>query len=345
MNMHVLIDNSLFAGFMREYLPDLPAHRDYLSKYPDHKAIDVNSAAQFLNALAMFDYPVIEAEPEQYLDNNDVQRQRGWVDNLRCQLPQPTRDLISVVDELYNGNSNLFSDRGILASLDIYGSSLAAHQNLYVDGHIPYSYSSPDYAYRARFNKLIEENGIAIDERSLQHAMFLHRGIRLQASAARLDAIYQPYWYRADILARTSPLLSLPPLDDGLVTVRLFNQSRSNTEKIRYIQELSKVYYDVLHACRFVESQHSFPFLGGAILDMAHGNMTKALELALEFRTTFKDRARWKELMAAVDGDDKPLADDIAEEITNDIRNAGALGRVDEFSAAELFGIPQLNRA
>jgi hypothetical protein len=325
MNLNVLIDNSLFAGFMREYLPDLPQHKRFITKYPDHRLIDRESSAQFLNALALFDYLVIEAEDETVLrgyDKADVQRHLGWVKDLCARIDGITSRLISIVDEVEPTGSDISSEDAIRATIDLYGSSLAQQQGLYIDGHIPYVYADREYVYRQQFIEEMNSSGLLLDDRSLQHAMFLHRGIRLQNSSRRIDAIYQPYWYRADILSRSSPLLAFPPLSDGLLTVRLCNPASAQNE---YAAALSRVYYEVLQKCCFARNNFVFPFLGGAILDIAKGDLRRALDLAIEFRVSFNDRARWKELMAAIASHEKSKAETIAAEIETDIRDAGAM--------------------
>jgi hypothetical protein len=157
--------------------------------------------------------------------------------------------------------------------------------------------------------------------------------------------IYQPYWYRAEVLAKASPLLFEAQLNDGLHTVKL--PSRHNTPQIitEYTQKLDQAYYSLIEQCTFAKPDHAFPFIGAAILDAANWNIRDALKEALRQKAAFgKYASKWQDLMRAIAEGRKLDADDIAATIKRQIEKAAGsrlLLRVQPYEkgAAAMFEI------
>jgi hypothetical protein len=176
--MDVLIDNSLFAGLMRQYTPELLAHEAFIKRYPEHWRIDRVSTAQFLNSLVLFDGVTLEVEPKRNLsavDGSDTERVEEWAYNLRKLLPESVQAAIEFQDE--DDDLNLQEANAISRSIEVYSRQIPKRGELFLDAHIPNVYSSPDYIYRSRFEA--NDEAKLLSERELSHAMFLHRGLRL----------------------------------------------------------------------------------------------------------------------------------------------------------------------
>jgi hypothetical protein len=321
--MDVLIDNSLFAGLMRQYAPDLRAHKSFIREFPDHKKIDKVSTAQFLNALVVFDEVRLLVEDKIALvgreDAKDQERISDWARDLIKLLPQSVQGLIEFNEE----GDKAVADEGdaIQKSIELYSRDIPGREELFVDGHIPFVYESASYIYRPRFGRIREIN--FLDQRELGHAMFLHRGLRLLDFAHRKKMIYQPYWYRANLLAKASPLLLERAPTDGQYTAQLPSRRELSQLQNDYMKQFDRAYYTVISLCKYARPDYAFPFIGAAILDSAKGDTKRALSAALEHREAFKKTAgKWQDLMKAIAQGRKADADEIAATITRQIQRA-----------------------
>ena len=307
-----LLDNSSFAGVMRLLVPDLEAHRTFLDRYPEHRAVDEVSLADFLTAICAFDNILLEnssrtaafaAADVQQLPVEDP-RNDTWVAQLLRLLPAEIRRLVY--------GAPLDEKEGVILAeaateelaFDIFRSPLAAKVRLQGGEKLPQVYTSPTYVYRERFVALNEAAGRPLDAPSLAQAMFLHRGLYLQRFAQKNSATYLPYLYRGRMLASLPPVVAL---DAGDLRLPLLQDRR--TAEAAPLRELSEHYYALLNKVTWAAYDEQVPFIGAAILASARGSVQGAFDLALDLRARGEVLATFRELRQALDGQDRVLYD------------------------------------
>jgi len=304
---------------MREYSPELATHKAFLERYPEHRRIDKVSTAQFLNALVLFKRMKLEVEKKDAInidDQNNQERTLEWAEKLKALLPSDVGDTLEFFDETPDEEAVAIS-----RAIELYARKVPGREDLFVEGHIPNVYMSREYIYRARVRSA--DGAAQLDDRELGHAMFLHRGLRLQASAHRYRMIYQPYWYRANLLAKASPGDVPPRFNDGQYIVQLPSRRALAEKQTEYQKKLDEAYYSLLAMCSYAKPDYEFPFIGAAILDGAKGNVRRAVDDALEQRERFaKASGKWQDLMQAVAEGRKRDAEDRAEAIKQEIQQA-----------------------
>jgi hypothetical protein len=322
-----IIDNTSFAGVMRLYAPDLEAHRKFLKDFPSHKQVDELSLADFLTAICAFDTILLEnSSRASYFNSADVQpikesETKTWVDQLRELLPSKVAKTINAAPFLDKHEVVLEGFRAQEVAFDIFHSPLRETVKLQGGEKIPEVYMSPTYKFRGDFTRLNMASGNPLDDRMLAQAMFLHRGLYLQAYALNQSAIYMPYLYRGRMLASLPPLITLAEKE----AIPLLKDNRP--PRTEYLTELNKFYYELLNKLTWAAYDESVPFIGAAILASARGSVRTALDMAMELREAGEIRDNFRWLQDAIKARDRAYYEGMLSEIKASLTKANhALG-------------------
>jgi len=300
-----ILDNSSFAGVMRLFAPYLKSHRVFLDKYPEHKLVDQVSLADFLTSICIYDDILLESSSWASVYNaGDVQKipdKRGesWVHQLKKLLP----DEISkhIWDSPLSGDEITENERAQELAVDIFCSELYPNVQLKRGEKIPGVYTSPSYVYRKNFLIINEAKGGKLNEEQLAQAMFLHRGLYLQAQAQEDSATYVPYLYRGRMLSSLPPLIYLEAIQKDIF--QILHESDSGNKN--YLKEINKFYYELLNKLTWVTIDDRVPFIGASILATAKDSVEKAFEIALNIREKGELRDLVRELDLSVQRGDR----------------------------------------
>lgn len=327
--MEALIDNSSFAGVMRCLAPELPMHQDFWEKYPEHREVDHISLAEFLTAICLFDFVVLdsssysfqasleggsgviskdlEIELEGYeIDDPWVEETlarcenpQSWVEELLDYLPSEVR-LPVVISRTGPYTKSLMLRESCDIAYEVFCSAFQENLLWLDKWKLPNVYTDPSYILRPKFERINEKNGNLLNEKMLAQAMFLHRGLYLLSRAKERGRVYMPYLYRGKMLSAISPLLSLPRPDDKSARLRLPLLKGSRPGENNYLCLINKIYYELLEKVCWYSYEEGIPFIGAAILAKAKGEPKKAVEIALDYREKGRLRTQWRELSELV---------------------------------------------
>jgi hypothetical protein len=167
-----------------------------------------------------------------------------------------------------------------------------------------------------RFNR---ESAYPLDEQLLAQAMFLHRGLYLEAYALKTSAVYIPYLYRGRMLASLPPLISLQ-IEPQQASLPLLLSARA--KEANYLKDLSKFYYELLNKITWAAYDESIPFIGASILAAARGSISDAFKIALEIRDRGEIRDHFRNLQLAINQRDRVIYDIYLSEIKEGFTNA-----------------------
>jgi hypothetical protein len=327
-----LMDNSAFAGVMRLCCPDVAMHKIFLRNYPEHREIDEQSLADFLTAIVIYEGIVLDSRS--VWNDKELQREgykaahgdtidgstASWVEQLRRLLPGEIAELVAT--DMYSGPSSIDEDESTQKAFDVMCSPLKNKIILSKEERIPRVYYAKDYVYRPRFEQLNESGGYALEEDELAQAMFLHRGIFLQARSHDLKRVYLPYYYRGKMLAQLPPMIWVRSPEDGNLRTRLPLEIGHRPDDTEYIRSLNQFYYSLLESVSWTTYSTDVPFIGAAILAKAKGQPNEALSIAMELRTDGKLRSQFARFERAIRKHDRPEFETLLKGFRSDLKAA-----------------------
>jgi hypothetical protein len=279
-----VIDNTAFAGLMRLYAPELREHQEFNQRWPSHRQIDERSLLDILTAIVLYDWLLLERSSKREGNDKtpkDVMERDSWVEQMK-NLLRPKESCIFWELDSWKRDKN-FEDEACRCAFNLLASAGSTTPRLDpgID-KIPDVYRAKDYAFRPKFDELNKRG--ALDEERLVQAMFLHRGLFLQAFAHSEKAVYLPYHSRGKLLAAVPPMTWAHIELDGFLRGNnsLARDQRPLPKDVQ--RQLNEIYYKLLYAVSWREYDLDIPFVGAAIWDQAAGSCKKALELALKMR-------------------------------------------------------------
>jgi hypothetical protein len=275
-NTRALLDNSAFAGVMRLLKPTIEQHQRFLALYPEHRAVDQASLADFLSALCLYDDLVLESSSQV-----TGSQSHSWVEEMKSMLPA---EVAKLVEESTSSSFDEDEEDSIKRAFDVMTSPLRSSLELPEGAKIPNVYYAQDYAYREAFCDLNKAAGSLLNDDELARAMFMHRGLFLQSWAHRANCVYIPYGYRGAMLSQLPPMTWAPAPHDGFVEARLPLAQGSRPHENDYIKQLNEYYYSLLQSVTWVTYDSTVPFIGAAILAASGGHPERAMDLALKYR-------------------------------------------------------------
>lgn len=322
-----ILDNSSFGGVMRLYEPNLESHRDFLDRYPEHKYVDQVSLADLLTALCTFDTIMLESSSRASLYNSgDVQNVKSngrndeyWVDSLLALLPSDIRNVFYAAQLTNYKEVIKENDKAQKLAFDIFTSELSELVELKNGEKLPDVYTSKSYAYLNDFIKLNQSSEIKLDSNKLSQAMFLHRGLYLQAHAQKNSATYIPYLYRGRMISSLPPLYSTQINNDEIKKYFLNNEPMENKN---YLKEINRFYYQLLNKLTWTTCEDRIPFIGASIIAKANGCPKAAIEIAMEIREKGDIKKAFRDLEFAIDTNDKVIYDIYLDEIKIKLKQA-----------------------
>lgn len=331
---YALFDNSAFAGLMRCYLPELDAHKVFWREFPEHREVDYVSLSQFLTAICIYDCIVIESSSRaSWVNKADVQDieeyelselgyprpKDTWVVQLCNELPSKIADILSPSPLLADEKKHLFvyDERAKILAFRLFQSPLR-HKLRLVDGEkIPNVYTSKSYVCRKFFEDLNLKSSDPLSDDLLAQAMFLYRGLFLQA-CSKGDYTYIPYLYRGAMLNKIPPAISNQILEVDADHIALLSTS-GKPDAQGAMKELSSFYYDLIEKLTWTTYDDSIPFLGASILAKVKGRIDDAFDVALDFRSCTKVRSFFREMECARQDNDRVLYEVYLDEIKADL--------------------------
>jgi len=311
-----LIDNSIFAGIMRNYIPDLNQHKLFIELYPKHKKTDTISVAQFLTSICLFDKIFLESSSKidtsllQYgIQTEENPAQIDWVVELLEFLPPEVTKLIETTE------SSISNDDSIRIAYNLISSKSTRDKIIDLNAPIPKTYTASDYHYKPFFEEINKDN---LSQELLNYAMFIHRGIFLQNLSISENHTYIPFSSRGEMLVNISPLISSPVSNyTNLLDFGIPNPNKPDISKIQ--KELNHFYYELINKITWIKYDENIPFIGAAILARTKGNMEDAFNLALEIRNEGKIKKEWEGILEAVESNDRSLYENLLKSFENDL--------------------------
>ena len=325
-----LIDNTAFAGVMRLYSPRVEMHEKFLRNYPEHRAVDQRSLADFLTAVCL--YETILLDSSSAWNDKELQREgyssgeildgstASWAEQLVRLLPNDIAQLIKV--DHFNGQATIDEDESCQKAFDIICSPLKTKIDLQKTEKLPNVYFADDYVYRSRFERINAASGNPLDTNELAQAMFLHRGLFLQSRAHKENCVYMPYQLRGRILAELPPMIWAREPNDGILQARLPLARGKRPQDTDYVRALNEYYYSLLEVVSWTTYDQDIPFIGAAILSRASGNPSDAFTIALELREKGELRARFVQLHDALQHHDRPKFESLLKQYKSEIEAA-----------------------
>lgn len=323
-----LIDNSGFAGLMRCYRPEMPTHRAFIERFPDHLDVDRVSVAQFLTALVIYDELCLDASSSSHEDSQvDVipdKKHRiirdfcgSWVRDLVKELPSPVQNTISEISDLKKETTKR-NHRARRLAFELFASPLCERLRLRPGEKLPDVYTDESYVDRPMFERMNSERGNVLAGDLLAQAMFLHRGLYLQACSG--DCTYVPYLYRGRMLESIPPSLSAQ-ISESKESGDPLAQSVMPME-VAASKELSRFYYGLLEKLTWTTYNEAIPFIGSAILAKTGFDLDRAFRLAMELRQEGKLRKLFDDLDDSRRSGDRVMYEIFLQEIKNDLSAA-----------------------
>lgn len=301
---------------MRLHCPDIDMHRAFLHNYPQHHAIDQQSLADFLTAIVLYGKILLESSSTVYGVS------ASWAEQLRQLLPPEVGVLVTTVT--LSGQSAVGDQESREKAYDIMCSPLKEKIVLQPGEKIPNVYHSKNYVYHSAFETLNRDNGNRLNDHELAQAMYLHRGLFLQARAHESNSVYLPYHYRGRMLAHLPPLIWAQAPDDGLCSARLPLAKGQRPQETDYSKQLNEFYYSLLETISWKTYAGDIPFIGAAVLAKARGDPRIAFEIALGLRSDGGLRARFSELHDAAQRHDRPRFEMIFESYKRELNQAAS---------------------
>ena len=319
--MDALIDNTTFAGAMRILKPDLESHIRFINNYPNFKEIDVLSFCELLTAIVLYDIITMESSSKEigrdfYNGQHSMEISPSWISTLRVYLPSDInnriREIISIAEELDS----------IKAAFDVMASPLSNAVRLKANEKIPDVYYSKDYIYRPFFEKLNEEALNTLNDFDLTMAMFLHRGLYLQATANNKKSLYMPHYYRGKMLSNLPPSIILKAPDDGFQIAKIPSKYERSLMLKDYSHELDTFYFELVQKSNWIEYNEDLPFIGLSIFESVKRNPGDALELALYYSQKSNLREKWNDLEMYIESNNRPKAEKVVANIKKQLISA-----------------------
>lgn len=226
----VLIDNTTFAAAGRSFYRYHPkaegGHhaRSYYTRYHDARALDLQSTAEFLTAMVLFDvlrWDAASASQEAPGQWKDEFWLYSWFPIFNT---ASETGVIQEFEERYVSGDRLDLARQ-LAFKWVQEQIVTGRHQLSQAFRVPLCYYADDYNEREPFEELNEESNDPLEEDDLALAMFLHRGLYYQSYTygpthwlKHHDGwSYLPHLHRASLLNSPSwNLLSTICNDDTL---------------------------------------------------------------------------------------------------------------------------------
>jgi hypothetical protein len=249
----------------------------------------------------------------------------AWVNQMRNLLPQEIHVLIRsayryLVDEEYEEEEAQICRK----AFDLMCSPLRDQIRLRPSEKIPRVYYAEDYVYRPKFLELNAESPHPLDRDDLAQAMFLHRGLFLQAFAHESKSVYMPYHYRGKMLSKLPPMIWVKEsqLSDGFRQPYLPLIRGERPNETDYQRRLNAYYYSLLESVSWKTYSEDVPFVGVAILSKAKGDPSEAFKLALDLRNDGKLRSIFSGLQDAIEENDRPRFESTFKNIQTELQAA-----------------------
>jgi len=325
-----LLDNSGFAGVMRCYRPEMAAHRTFLDRFPEHREVDHVSTAQFLTALCIYDHLSLEGSSSGHEDSqadviaDGTHRIRrdfcsSWVMDLLKELPSEVSSVISA-NEYSSADFDQRNFRSRRLAFTLYASPLVERLRLRRGEKLPDVYTAESHVDRPFFERMNSQAGSPLSPDFLAQAMFLHRGLLLEA-CADTGSTYLPYLYRGRMLECVPPSVARQINGSADMIVPLASDTLpGDTESVRI---LSGFYYDMLARLTWTRYDDTVPFIGAAILAKTGFALDRSFDLAMELRQEGRLRALFGELDEHRETGDRVMYEIAIDEIKSDLAAAG----------------------
>ena len=344
---NVLLDNSIFAGVMSSYLPELHEFKLFGSYYPSKEKTNLISITQFLTAICLFDKIVLESSSRininslEGIANIETGQETGinqveWVKLfLEDFVPDKLKPIIETKQE-----SVLISKEACKISYDLMCSEES--RKLILSGHpesVPEMYKAASYYYKTLFEEFNTANNDFLNDELIGYASYLHRGLFLQSIAQKEGMTYLPFLYRGKFLNKISPLITIP-IENNFFSVKLpLKDGKRRPNEGDLLLTLNKFYYEFLDKLTWHNYENYIPFIGNSILAKAKGDLDIAFDIALDYRNKGQLKRKWDDISQALKNNDKLEYDNLLTEYKTDIEKAAAkLGMPYENQALQTFG-------
>jgi len=287
-----MVDNTSFAAVGRIYYHgDLNVeggrHANlYYAKYPDARAIDLQSTAEFLTALVLFDQLIWDESScsQESKEMEDSIEHCPWVYSWFPFFSEAQeKGIINSIDERYTANQRLDLARD-LALKWVKERLVQDDYQLPSNFKVPLVYYSPDYESSSYFSDGLEELEFELNERQLAIAMFLHRGIYYQSRAFSNEGwSYLPHTFRACLLDDCGwNVLSLICADEELWLGPPIHKLEITAREI--LLELDKHFFRELDKAVKIQPILAGSSIGNSFLQLHPKTPKSAVNEALNFR-------------------------------------------------------------
>lgn len=299
----VLIDNTTFAAAGRTfYLADQASEggrhaRAYHAAYQDAKALDRQSAGEFLTALILFDkllWDSASASGESPEETGKYDWNPWLYDWFPLFRKANQLGIIENFEERYVSGKRLELAKA-LAFKWVQEQIASQGYILPRDFRVPRAYYSENYSDRGDFEALNGRHGYPLTDHHLAIAMFLHRGLYYQSYSygpttwmKSQNWSYLPHAYRASLLRLPSwNLLATVCNDEEMWLGEMHKLEITGPE---LVQKLDRRFFQALDNTVRIESIPGGIALGASFLQGNWRDATHALEGALEFRESRSGR-------------------------------------------------------
>jgi hypothetical protein len=333
----VLIDNSTFAAAGRVfYLSDAATEggrhaREYYAAYHDARALDWQSAGEFLTALILFDRLCWDSASASGEAPTETDYRDPW---LYAWFPLFRKahmlGIIEDFEERYVSGERLCLAQQLAFKWVEEQIATGAHK-LPRGFRVPLAYYSDGYCEREAFEGLNRDHGFPLTEHQLAIAMFLHRGLYYQSythgSTTWFEGqswSYVPHAHRACLLRSPSWNLLSTICNDEELWLGAVRKLEITAPEL--MQELDRRFFHALDKTVKIECMPGSIALGASFLQCRRSDPTRALEDALEFRESragLQVRGFFSELVGLGKASNKQAIEDRLSDFEALLRDAG----------------------
>jgi hypothetical protein len=332
----VLIDNTTFAAAGRTfYFPRLDTEggrhaHEYYARYHDARALDWQSAGEFLTALILFDRLCWDSASAGGEAPTEPDEHDPW---LYAWFPLFRKanelGIIEDFEERYMSGERLQLARR-LALKWVQEEIAAGCYRLPKGFRVPLAYYAEDYLDREAFEYLNADLGYPLTDDYLAIAMFLHRGLYYQSYTYGATSwfkeeswSYLPHSHRARLLGSPSWNLLSTICNDEEMWRGQINKLEITAPEL--LKELDHRFFQALDKTVKIDPIPGGLALGASFLQGRWRDATHALEDALDFRESRSGRevrAFFGELVALGKDSNKQAIEDRLGDFEALLRNA-----------------------